>query len=309
MCFSASCGRPPLPRCTPTFLHPFPLRASFRPFATLRPPPARRHPSPARVTLLTPRGAPRRVNYPRALFHAAPHTTAGRNNKQPPVAMATRPSRANKTLFLSFSLLPSRSPTLLLFHSPFLSHSRPLSLSPSLSLSLSLTRDPFPAALSFAASLSRPVRVSVRQPSSFQRIILLSRRVLQPPRGRFFSFHRRPYLRARRASLRQLFTDLRLPPPRPPPPLPPPPPPPSAGLRARTFSLTGFRGQPLSLSATRSRVRWSTGLSLALLHACTSRTTNRSWNYIKTVPFGWLRFCGMFAVPAPAGRTPPIFRG
>lgn len=45
------------------------------------------------------------------------------------------------------------------------------------------------------------------------------------------------------------------------------------------------------------RASWSTGLSFALLHACMSRATNRSWNYIKTIPFGWLRFCGMFAVP------------
>lgn len=50
------------------------------------------------------------------------------------------------------------------------------------------------------------------------------------------------------------------------------------------------------------RAGWSTGLSFALLHACMSRTTKRPWNYIKTIPFGWLRFCGMFAVPLSSAR-------
>lgn len=48
-----------------------------------------------------------------------PHTTAGRNNKQPPVAMATRPSRANKTpRHLSRSHPHSFNPLSLSFHPP-----------------------------------------------------------------------------------------------------------------------------------------------------------------------------------------------
>lgn len=131
---------------------PFPLfLASFRPSASPIPPslpppsspllPSSRPPRPP-LTLFTPSPLPPcphatlyRVNYP-ALSSMPPHTTAGRNNKQPPVAMATRPSRANKTLrplspslslFLSSSLFLSRpnSPSLVL---SLFTHKRPLLL-------------------------------------------------------------------------------------------------------------------------------------------------------------------------------------
>lgn len=98
----------------PPFLsHPSALLASPIPLVTPYPSLPIRSPSPRRppLTLFTPQPAPpathRRVNYP-ALSSIPPHTTAGRNNKQPPVAMATRPSRANKTLHpLSVTLTPS----------------------------------------------------------------------------------------------------------------------------------------------------------------------------------------------------------
>lgn len=97
----------------PPFLsHPSSLLASPIPLVAPYPSLPIRSPSPRRppLTLFTPQPAPRDPSsrkLPRALLHST-HTTAGRNNKQPPVAMATRPSRANKTLHpLSVTLTPS----------------------------------------------------------------------------------------------------------------------------------------------------------------------------------------------------------
>lgn len=127
-----------LPRILPPFCLTYP---SLPPSSLLPLLPSSRPPRPP-LTLFTPSPLPPcphatlyRVNYP-ALSSMPPHTTAGRNNKQPPVAMATRPSRANKTLrplspslslFLSSSLFLSRpnSPSLVL---SLFTHKRPLLL-------------------------------------------------------------------------------------------------------------------------------------------------------------------------------------
>lgn len=282
-------GVPPSPSSSP-----FPLfLASFRPSASPIPPslpppsspllPSSRSPRPP-LTLFTPSPLPPcphatlyRVNYP-ALSSMPPHTTAGRNNKQPPVAMATRPSRANKTLRpLSLSLSPQ------LPFPGFISFHPQISPSPS----------PFSR-----SSLLSPVNVAHLLPPSLLNPLL----PLPPLRvyALFFSFCL--YLCTPCAIP---FSTIRLS-------LPPLP----LALVHRldasfTLSLSLARALPPPLLTHSSlslgfvepiRAGWSTGLSFALLHACMSRTTKRPWNYIKTIPFGWLRFCGMFAVPLSSAR-------
>lgn len=144
-----------LPRILPPFCLTYP---SLPPSSLLPLLPSSRPPRPP-LTLFTPSPLPPcphatlyRVNYP-ALSSMPPHTTAGRNNKQPPVAMATRPSRANKTLRpLSLSLSPQLPfPGFISFH--------PQTPSPS----------PFSR-----SSLLSPVNVATRSPPS-------STIVAQPP--------------------------------------------------------------------------------------------------------------------------------
>lgn len=115
MCFSASCGRPPLPRCTQSFA----LLLSTRDPSTDPPPPLFCHPLSLIPSFSLSIYLAPTVDHPSALlvpsivfskpFQPLPPLLsvnqrggggAGRNNKQLPVAMATRPSRANKTLTL-----------------------------------------------------------------------------------------------------------------------------------------------------------------------------------------------------------------